>query len=205
MKRISIGILVGACLASASLVPIHASADNLSDLSESSSLSSGFQECLSSTTEDNKADQTELGDNLGKGISEKVSPQLLRKINDGLSSAGRDKLPENTVALRYLDSGKTVGVSSDGKITASLDDGKRDVAVRTPGDPNAGNSVHDEIKRAVGACLGIGTQGATTWAALGEGVLAELASWETAVKFAVRRIGVVAAVSCLGGIVWEYI
>ncbi|MEJ4112936.1 hypothetical protein ACGE24_07640 [Corynebacterium kroppenstedtii] len=66
-------------------------------------------------------------------------------------------------------------------------------------------SVHDEIKAVVGACLGVGVVGGTTWKALGEDVLVQLTTWRGAVKFVVRRIGLAAAVSCMGGIVWHYI
>lgn len=66
-------------------------------------------------------------------------------------------------------------------------------------------SLMDHIKKVVGGCLGIGVGGATSWAAIGEGVLAKFYQWDTAIKFVVRRIGVVGAVSCMGGIVWNYI
>lgn len=98
-----------------------------------------------------------------------------------------------------------MGLDNDGGITATLDDAKQDVQVRAANDPSTWDKVHEEIKRAVGACLGVGVQGGTTWAALGENVLVQLTSWRTAVQFVVRRIGLAAAVSCLGGIVWEYV
>ncbi|HCT3317791.1 hypothetical protein [Corynebacterium striatum] len=45
----------------------------------------------------------------------------------------------------------------------------------------------------------------TTGAIDKNGNVIQMTSWRTAVKFVIRRIGLMAAVSCMGGIVWHYV
>lgn len=62
-------------------------------------------------------------------------------------------------------------------------------------------TLKQHIKKVIAGCLGVQPQTLTVW-----GVLeANFKSWDKAVKFLVRRVGVLAAVSCLGGIVYEYL
>ena len=63
-------------------------------------------------------------------------------------------------------------------------------------------SATDEIKRAVGACLGIDFFGAVgAW----EAIESQVTDWKKAAKFVLRRVGLIAALSCGGGIFAEYL
>lgn len=62
-------------------------------------------------------------------------------------------------------------------------------------------TLREHIKKVVGGCLGISTDATSFWG----GVIEQITRWDKAVKFVVRRIGVLGAVSCMGGIVWQYI
>lgn len=62
-------------------------------------------------------------------------------------------------------------------------------------------TLRQHIKKVIAGCLGVQPGTLTVW-----GVLeSHFKSWDKAVKFLVRRVGVLAAVSCLGGIVYEYL
>ena len=62
-------------------------------------------------------------------------------------------------------------------------------------------TLKQHIKKVIAGCLGVQAETFTVW-----GVLeATFKSWDKAIKFLVRRIGVLAAVSCLGGIVYKYL
>lgn len=63
-------------------------------------------------------------------------------------------------------------------------------------------SATDEIKRAVGACLGIDFFGAVgAW----EAIESQVTDWKKAAKFVLRRVGLVAALACGGGVFAEYL
>lgn len=157
-----------------------------------------FDKCAGDSSPEVEARVTSLGSELGPGISQEVNKAELATINEGLNKAGRSQVPEETVALRYLDTGETVAVDESGEALVYLDDAAEGPTMTT-------FSVGDEIKKVVGGCLGVGVVGGTTWKALGEDVLVQLTRWDTAVKFVVRRVGLLGAVSCMGGIVWQYI
>ncbi|QPK83158.1 hypothetical protein G7Y29_10060 [Corynebacterium qintianiae] len=59
----------------------------------------------------------------------------------------------------------------------------------------------DEVKRIIGACLGFSWESGP----LAEAIFREVYDVRTAVKFVIRRIGLGAAIGCVGGIIWEYI
>lgn len=62
-------------------------------------------------------------------------------------------------------------------------------------------TLRKHIKKVIAGCLGVQADTFTVW-----GVLeATFTSWNKAIKFLVRRIGLLGAVSCLGGIVYEYL
>lgn len=62
-------------------------------------------------------------------------------------------------------------------------------------------TLREHIKKVIAGCLGVQPGTFTVW-----GVLeATFKSWDKAVKFLVRRIGVLGAVTCLGGIVYQYL
>lgn len=62
-------------------------------------------------------------------------------------------------------------------------------------------TLREHIKKVIAGCLGIQPATFTVW-----GVLeATFSSWDKAVRFLVRRIGILAAVTCLGGIVYQYL
>ena len=62
--------------------------------------------------------------------------------------------------------------------------------------------VKEEIKRTVGACLGIDfAANIGAW----EAIESQGNTWQKAAKFVLRRVGVIAAVSCGGGVFAEYL
>lgn len=118
-------------------------------------------------------------------------------FNKNLIEAGNVPLHDDVVALEFREDDSVVEKLADGEEYLR----PRSVHNAMPLVAAGANSVTDEIKRAVGACLGVSLNATNFWKSFVE----ELSSWDKAVKFVVRRIGVVGAVSCLGGIVWEYI
>lgn len=63
-------------------------------------------------------------------------------------------------------------------------------------------AVSDEIKRAVGACLGIDFYGAVgAW----EAIESQINTWQNAAKFVLRRVGLIGAIACGGGVFAEYL
>ncbi|WP_229053444.1 hypothetical protein [Aeromicrobium sp. Leaf350] len=121
-----------------------------------------------------------------------VSASELLMINAGLTTAGRAPLPTDTVALR--DSGESfAAVTSAGSLVERTAEDEPATAAR--------GVIPKKIKEVVAACLGVSVAATGFWAAIVE----QLTSWKKAVKFVVRRLGVVGAVSCMGGIVWKYL
>ncbi len=96
--------------------------------------------------------------------------------------------------MEYRTDGSVVGYLSDGTTYQRS-------AAALENNPALRSGVVDEIKRVVGACLGVSLATTGFWAS----IEAELTSWDRAAKFLVRRLGVLGAVSCAGGIIWEYI
>ncbi|WP_420174397.1 hypothetical protein [Luteococcus sp. OSA5] len=60
--------------------------------------------------------------------------------------------------------------------------------------------VKDEVKRIIKACLGVGVVSGMTF----EQLVQWLATPQNAAKFVIRRIGLAAAIGCIGGVIFEY-
>lgn len=166
---------------------------------------SGFQECLT-LQRGEVAQETSLGSDLGEGISEVVTEELREVVNQGLSGVGKNLLPEETAALRYLVDGRTLAVDATGTQVA-------EISAADPNAPSGEFTINDssgsmrpadvlkEVKRIVGACLGFGGTSGMTF----EQLVRWLGNPANAAKFVIRRIGLVGAVSCIGGVIWSYI
>lgn len=155
-----------------------------------------------------------VGESLGAGVTESLTPQMRLEIRRGLVGSGRPD-PRNLFAVRHLDSGEILLLDEQGRVISRLGGHHADSSgavgfgpVRRdrdrPGDPGPGNpgiNYRKEVKRIVGACLGVGSVSGMTF----EQLVRWLATPSTAVKFVVRRIGLAAAVGCIGGIIWEYL
>ncbi|WP_018157529.1 hypothetical protein [Demetria terragena] len=146
------------------------------------------------------AKTSSLGKDLGPGISEAIDASTLSELKKRFSETGRGSLPQGTKALRYMDSGEIYAVDATGKkiarfagMTASVEDGSSLTAAR--------GVIHPEVKRIIGACIGIGVTGGIS----AETIVQMFNTPAKAAKFVVRRLGVFGAVSCAGGIIWEYI
>lgn len=131
---------------------------------------------------------------------EELDQATLAEFNKSLSAAGAELIEPGTTALEYRPDGSVIGHKSDGSTY------QRHVDQGEPGELPAqevttAGLIPQEIKDVVGACLGISAGASGLWAGIAE----QVSSWDKAVKFVVRRVGVVAAVSCMGGIVWHYI
>jgi len=111
-----------------------------------------------------------------------------------LASAGNKQIPTGTTALEYRTDGSVIGYMADGSTYQRS-------AATLEGNPMLRAGIVDEIKRTVAACLGVSLTATGFWAS----IEAELTIWDRAAKFLVRRLGVLGAVSCAGGIIWEYI
>ena len=157
--------------------------------------SQGFAECASFPN--HKAVESEIGKDRGHGISEEVSNETLTKINAGLSEANKKPLPKDTKVLRYLENGDILALNQQGKELGKVERPKATV----PGNQVEENGiVHPEVKRIVNACLGTGTIAGMNF----ETFVRWIATPQNAVRFVIRRIGIVAAIACVGGIIWEY-
>lgn len=165
-------------------------------------LSDQFEEC---PTTDVPAPKTSaLGENLGSGITEELTPKMLATINESRVAIGKAPLGKNVKAMRYFDSGRIATLNANGKIVSEVSSANsvnastqyfNGILIAQPA------SAKTEIKRFIKACFGIGVQGASTIEAL----IQELATPKNAVKFIVRRLGWFGAISCLGGVIYEYI
>ncbi len=184
-------------------IPVAARAEHTGDDIQPEVVS-GFQACHNS--HDMKpAKETSLGSELGEGISEVVTEELREMVNQGLSSAGKNALPEETAALRYLLDGRILAVDAAGNQTAEVSSTSSDESVLNPDASKEPSmlpaDLWDEVKRIVGACLGFGGAGGMGF----EKLVRWLGNPMNAAKFVIRRIGLVGAVSCIGGIIWSYI
>lgn len=117
-------------------------------------------------------------------------------INRSLTSLGYSPLPKSAAALT-LNGDKIVVLDKDGDVIP-IDKGQdleKASLVQTKG-------VTDEIKRTVGACIGIDlTANVGAWAA----IESQVNTWQKAAKFVLRRVGFIAAISCGGGVFAEYL
>lgn len=125
---------------------------------------------------------------------EQIDAEKLVLFNDQLAAAGNEQILTGTVALEYRTDGSVVGYLADGTTYERS-------AAALENNPLLRAGIVDEIKRVVAACLGVSLTATGFWAS----IEAELTSWDRAAKFLVRRLGVLGAVSCAGGIIWEYI
>lgn len=125
---------------------------------------------------------------------EQIDAEKLVLFNDRLAAVGNEQIPAGTVALEYRTDGSVVCYFADGTTYE-----RSAAALENNSMLRAG--IVDEIKRVVAACLGVSLTATGFWAS----IEAELTSWDRAAKFLVRRLGVLGAVSCAGGIIWEYI
>lgn len=125
---------------------------------------------------------------------EQIDAEKLVLFNDQLAAAGNEQILTGTVALEYRTDGSVVGYLADGTTYEQS-------AAALENNPLLRAGIVDEIKRVVAACLGVSLTATGFWAS----IEAELTSWDRAAKFLVRRLGVLGAVSCAGGIIWEYI
>lgn len=125
--------------------------------------------------------------------TEDISPADREEINETL---GDEAIPEEAAALRF--NGDTVDVLDEDGTVIPIDRGQltvNDGQIQPQG-------VGDEIKRTVGACLGIDFAAHVgAW----EAIESQVNSWDKAAKFVLRRVGLVAAISCGGGVFAEYL
>lgn len=153
---------------------------------------SEFQECV--TGEFPVPESTTDGEKYGAGISEKITDDVREIVNEGLTSTGREALPDEAYALRYLDSGAILVLDKDEELLGEITRYQPRSLIRDKG-------INEEAKGIIEACLGIGLHSG----ALTEELTQALASPRNAAKFVIRRIGVGAAVGCAGGIIWRYV
>lgn len=122
-----------------------------------------------------------------------LTPADRTAINTSLRAQGFAPLPQEVVGLK-VDNDRVVAVNDEGE----------DVAYTPTRAPQVMpmNAVTDEIKRAVGACLGI-----DFFAAVGawEAIESQVDNWQKAAKFVLRRVGAIGILLCGGGIFVEYV
>lgn len=125
--------------------------------------------------------------------TEKLTEQDRLAIN---KSFGYSALPEQASALQR--NGDKINVLNDNGDEIPIGVTK----LSQTGPTVQSYSATDEIKRVVGACLGIDFFGAVgAW----EAIESQVTDWDKAAKFVLRRVGLVAAVSCGGGVLAEYL
>lgn len=118
-------------------------------------------------------------------------------VNDSFEKMGLKPLPDEVDTLK-TENDKIVALDAGGG-EVTLD---KSVDKPKPGAITAQAGVGDEIKRVVGACLGIDFFAATSaWAA----IESQVTDWDKAAKFVLRRVGLIAALSCGGGVFAEYL
>jgi hypothetical protein len=121
-----------------------------------------------------------------------VSEGDVAALNASLTEQGRNPLPAGTAGFQISDDATVTIVDATGQV---LDRQPTSTAPQARG-------VTDEIKRVVGACIGIDFFGAVgAW----EAIESQVDSWDKAAKFVLRRVGLIAAISCGGGIFAEYL
>lgn len=153
-----------------------------------------------------QASVTEIGADLGSGISEELTAESHSEINRFFSQRGLNKIPSSAVALRYLDTGDVVALDETGTVLETYEGISIAVSEVTDIEDSAGKYMtrgvlHPEVKRIIGACLGIGGAGGV----LMEDIVQQFNSPAKAAKFVVRRLGLFGAISCAGGVIWEYV
>lgn len=140
-------------------------------------------------TNERKAEQTE-----------RLDEKKRRDLNKGLSKSGRAPVDSDVHSLKYLGDGSVQALDSNGKVTRELIAPYEGLGAGTQGNMTTQGWMHPEVKRIIGACLGFGGTGGLTFEAL----VQKLATPKNAAKFVIRRLGVFGAVSCAGGVIWEY-
>lgn len=166
----------------------------------------GFEECEKTGA---TAVETTLGSELGNGASELLTDSARATINSSLVASGKSPLNEDTAALRYLDDGSIFEIGADGAAILQLSASTAGHFGGIASGPALNNGptfgtqafLHPEVKRIVGACLGFGGAGGMGFEAL----VRYLGDPVNAAKFVIRRIGIAGAISCVGGVIWEYI
>ncbi|GAA2970133.1 hypothetical protein ACFO7V_18310 [Glutamicibacter bergerei] len=153
-----------------------------------------FQDCPNVTTP--PPIKSDLGDELGAGITEKMTSESLKALNDSRIKQGEKALSADVEALRYFESGKIVALDSSGNIIAEISS-----ADSRTSKVSQVASASSEAKRIIKACLGVGINGGLTF----ENIVQMFNTPAKAAKFVVRRIGIIGAISCVGGVIWEYI
>lgn len=120
-----------------------------------------------------------------------------KTVNDSFEKMGLKPFPDEVETLK-TENDQIVALDAEGNEVAldkSMDKPK-------PGAITAQAGVGHEIKRVVGACLGIDFFAATSaWAA----IESQVTDWDKAAKFVLRRVGLIAALSCGGGVFAEYL
>lgn len=146
-----------------------------------------FQECANSPG--NKVPEAlPIGLEYGPGITKPLTDELKGKFE-----AHGKSVPGGASAIRHLDDGQSIYLNSDGKSVGELT--PKNSARVTRG------LIPPEAKEIIGACLGVAWESG----AIAEAVFREVTLVQTAVKFVIRRIGLGAAIGCVGGIIWHYI
>lgn len=114
-------------------------------------------------------------------------------INASLQAQGFTPLPGEVTGLK-VENDRVVAVNDQGEEVSFT-------PTRAP-QVMPMNAVTDEIKRAVGACLGI-----DFFAAVGawEAIESQVDNWQKAAKFVLRRVGAIGILLCGGGIFAEYV
>lgn len=165
-----------------------------------------FTECPAADS--SAPEVTDVGSRHGPGISELLTEETRRFVSEGRAEQGKSPLPENSHALRYLDSGAIYAVDETGAIVLELasadpltDPGEFDVSGAGLMAASSWSGVKDEAKAIIEACLGVGIFGGIS----AETITRWVGTPAKAAKFVVRRLGVFGAVSCAGGIIWRYV
>lgn len=132
--------------------------------------------------------------------TERLDGNKRQTLNKDLERSGRAPVGSEVYSLKYLGDGSVQALDSSGKMTRELISPYEDLRTGTQGNMTAQGWMNPEVKRIIGACLGFGGAGGMSFEAL----VQKLATPKNAAKFVIRRLGVFGAVSCAGGIIWEY-
>lgn len=148
------------------------------------------------SNDDSKTAGTETTQQYANGET-KLTDADRKVVNDSFEKMGLKPLPNEVDTLK-TENDKIVALDAEGNeitLDKSMDEPK-------PGPITAQAGVGHEIKRVVGACLGIDFFAATSaWAA----IESQVNDWDKAAKFVLRRVGLIAALSCGGGVFAEYL
>lgn len=179
---------MSAAIALMLLTPGNANAAPLRhDLKPEASIEREFIEC-EGVDHSTPPQAIRLGTQLGAGITEPLTPDL-RIV---LAENGKP-VPESAVAIRHMDNGQSLLLDASGNEVEELvsKDSKR----------NRRGIIPEEAKEIIAACLGVAWQSGP----LAEAIFREVFTVRGAIKFLVRRIGLGAAIGCVGGIIWHYL